>query len=141
MPRDVASLLTEALEPRKEVLEAYLFGSMARGDARPSSDIDVAVFVDESTAAPSAFGIATDIATDLIAALGCNDVDVVILNQAPPLLYHRVLRDGVRLFSRDLARTTAREGQALSRYLDFKPQLEKMAALQKARLDDGRFGR
>lgn len=141
MQADVASLLTQALAPRGEVLEAYLFGSTARGEGRASSDIDVAVYLDEQAAAPSSFGIAADIATDLIAALGRNDVDVVILNQAPPLLYHRVLRDGVRLLSRDLAKTTAREGRALSRYLDFKPQLEKMAILQRARLDEGRFGR
>lgn len=46
-----------------------------------------------------------------MAALGRNDVDLVLLNDAPPLLYHRVLRDGVRLLSRDLAKTTAREGE------------------------------
>ncbi len=32
-----------------------------------------------------------------MAGLGSNAVDVVILNDAPPLLCHRVLRDGVRL--------------------------------------------
>ena len=61
-----------------------------------------------------------------MAGLGCNDVDVLILNRAPPVLYHRVLRDGVRVLSRDLAATTTREGQALSRYCDFVPQLAKM---------------
>lgn len=141
MQAHTVALLTRALAPRREVLEAYLFGSTARGEERSSSDVDVAVYVDEEAASPSAFGIAADIATDLMAALGRNDVDVVILNQAPPLLYHRVLRDGVRLISRDLAKTTTREGQALSRYLDFKPQLERMAILQRARLEEGRFGR
>ena len=41
-------------------------------------------------------------------------------------LYHRVLRDGVRFLSRDPRATTTRAGQALSRYFDFLPQLEKM---------------
>ena len=41
-------------------------------------------------------------------------------------LYHRVLRDGIRFLSRDLRATTTRAGQALSRYFDFLPQLEKM---------------
>ena len=36
-----------------------------------------------------------------MAGLGLNDVDVVVLNRAPPLLYRRVLRDGVRLLARD----------------------------------------
>jgi hypothetical protein len=63
-----------------------------------------------------------------MSALGTNSVDVVILNDAPPLLYHRVLRDGQRLLSRNLQATTAREGRALSRYCDFAPQLARIDA-------------
>ena len=55
--------------------------------------------------------------------------------------YHRVLRDGVRLFSRDLRATTAREGQALSRYCDYLPQLAKIDAAHRARVEGGHFGR
>ena len=65
-------------------------------------------------------------------ALGRNDVDVVVLNHAPPLLYHRVLRDGVRVLSRDLRATTTREGYALSRYCDYVPQLAKIEAARRA---------
>jgi hypothetical protein len=70
-----------------------------------------------------------------------NDVDIVVLNQAPPLLYQRVLRDGVRILSRDLAATTVREGRALSRYCDYLPQLRKIEALHAARIERGSFGR
>ena len=56
-------------------------------------------------------------------------------------LYHRVLRDGVRLLSRDRAATTTREGQALSRYCDCLPQLQKVDALHAARIAGGAFGR
>jgi hypothetical protein len=52
-----------------------------------------------------------------------------------------VLRHGVRLLSRDLAATTTREGQALSRYCDFVPQLAKIEAAHRARVEGGRFGR
>jgi hypothetical protein len=61
-------------------------------------------------------------------ALGTNSIDVVILNNSPPLLYHRVLRDGQRLLSRNLQATTVREGRALSRYCDFAPQLARIDA-------------
>ena len=96
--------LTQALVPRAEILEAYLFGSHARGQARPDSDVDVAVYVDET----------------------------------PILLYHRVLRDGVRLLSRDLRATTSRAGHALSRYFDFLPQLDKMDAARRFASGKGR---
>jgi hypothetical protein len=73
--------------------------------------------------------------------LGAPRVDVVVLNEAPPLLCHRVLRDGVRILSRDLRATTTREGLALSRYCDYVPQLAKIEAAHRRRLAAGGFGR
>ena len=123
--------LTRVLAQRREVLDAYLFGSHARGLARTDSDIDVAVYIDETMAADGHWGYRAGLATDLMVAIGTDDVDVVVLNEAPILLYHRVLRDGVRLLSRDLRATTRRAGQALSRYFDFLPQLDKMDAARR----------
>src|SRR2546427_244866 len=108
--------LTEALSPRSEILEAYLFGSMATGRTHAQSDIDVAVYLAEQRPEPSLFGYTADLTTALMSALATNRVDVVILNEAPPLLYYRVLRDGIRFLSRDLRATTTREGYAMSRY-------------------------
>ena len=129
--RQLLARLARALSPREEILEAYLFGSRARGQARRDSDIDVAVYVDESRARDGVWGYRAELTTDLMVALGTNDVDVVVLNRASIVLYHRVLRDGVRVFSRDLRATTTRAGQALSRYFDFLPQLDKMDAARR----------
>lgn len=123
--------LARALAPRDEILEAYLFGSHARGQARSDSDVDVAVYVDETAVDEGHWGYRAELATQLMTALGTEDVDVVVLNEAPILLYHRVLRGGVRLLSRDLRATTSRAGQALSRYFDFLPQLDKMDAARR----------
>lgn len=131
--------LTRALEARDEVLEAYLFGSRAEGGAQPHSDVDVAVYVSEIPPAP--FGYEAELTADLMSALGENDVDVVLLHRAPPLLYHRVLRDGIRLFSRDPMATTAREGAALSRYCDYVSQLAKIDAAVRGRIEGAEFGR
>lgn len=123
--------LADALEPRAEVLEAYLFGSRGRGDARAGSDIDVAVYINQDLAEKALvgrghWGYQAALISDLMLVLETNDIDVVVLNDAPPLLYHRVLRDGVRILSRDLRATTTRAGRALSRYFDFVPFLDKM---------------
>jgi predicted nucleotidyltransferase len=133
--------IAAALETRDEILEAYVFGSRARRAPEPHSDVDVAVYVAEPTALGSRYGYAADITTVLIKALGTSRVDVVILNEAPPLLYHRVLRDGIRVVTRDAKATTTREGRALSRYCDYVPQLAKIDAAYRARLAEGRFGR
>jgi hypothetical protein len=137
----VVDSLGDALERRPEVLEAYLFGSLARGEAQPHSDVDVAVYLAPGAGDPSGLGLDAAIAADLMRALETSRVDVVVLNAAPPLLYHRVLRDGVRLFARDLRATTVREGRALSRYCDYVPQLAKIRAAREGRLERGEFGR
>jgi len=135
---DLQARIARALECRDEVLEAYLFGSHAAGTARSHSDIDIAVYVREVPGAASGYGYAAELTTYLMRALGTNDVDVVVLNRAPPLLYHRVLRDGRRILTRDLRATTTREGYALSRYCDFLPQLAKMEAARRSAPARGR---
>jgi hypothetical protein len=120
----LAVRVRDVLSARTEVLEAYLFGSQATDAARAHSDVDVAVYVDpHALRAAGGYGYEAALTADLITALGRNDVDVVVLNRAPPLLYHRVLRDGIRLLARDPAATTTREGRALSRYCDDLPRL------------------
>jgi predicted nucleotidyltransferase len=133
--------LTAVLRARAEIFEAYLFGSQARGDAHPGSDVDVAVFVDRARAPDAPFGYPAELATALASTCGAERVDVVVLNEAPPLLYHRVLRDGIRLFARDARAATTREGRALSRYCDYLPQLRKIEAAHSARIARGGFGR
>jgi uncharacterized protein len=140
-PDDTLAALREALAKRPEVLEAYLFGSIARGEQQEHSDVDVAVYLDRDTAPRPVFGYAADLTADLMRALGTNHIDVVVLNDAPPLLYGRVLRDGIRICSRDLMASTRREGRALSRYCDFVPQLAKIDAAHHARIVRGDFGR
>ena len=122
------------LEPRTEVLEAYLFGSHAHGRAQPHSDVDVAVYIDETVVEEGAFGYRAQLITEIMAGLHRNDIDLLILNQAPPVLYYHVLRDGIRVLSRDLSATTTREGYAVSRYCDFVPQLAKMDAAWRLRI-------
>ena len=130
-----------AFAERAEVLDAYLFGSMATGEATAHSDVDVAVYVEPSWLNRPAFGYVAELSADLQQLLGHSRIDLVILNHAPPLLYHRVLRDGERLCSRNLAATTTREGRALSRYCDYVPQLKKIEATHRARIAAGEFGR
>ena len=134
--------LVGALDAAPEIQEAYLFGSRATGRATAISDIDVAVYIDRPLApAASAYGYAADLAARLGRAIGRDDVEVVVLNDASPLLYHRAITGGVRILSRDLRATTTREGRALSRYCDYVPQLRRIDAALRARLAAGTFGR
>lgn len=137
----LVSRLRAALAAREDLLEAYLFGSRARGDAAAHSDVDIAVFFDPETGEGPPGLRAAELAADLCTALATNELDVVALNTAPPLLYHRVLRDGELLVSRDERATTRRAGQALSRYCDYVPHLAKIEAAHRLRVEAGEFGR
>jgi predicted nucleotidyltransferase len=112
---EVARRLRRALSEVPGVRLAFLFGSRARGQGRADSDFDVAVLVDAPQADDGSALRA------LLARLGREvssvHLDVVVLNEAPVLLRHRVLRDGAVLFERDpeerprFARRTLREYQ------------------------------
>ena len=134
---ELTTRIAKALKPRREILEGYLFGSRARGEGHAHSDIDIAVFIDAGSAEPGLFGYRSELTATLMSALGDNSVDVVVLNDAPPLLYHRVMRDGIRVLSRNLRATTVREGRALSRYCDFVPQLARIDAALKMATSHG----
>jgi predicted nucleotidyltransferase len=84
---DVADRIRTALRGRSDVALALVFGSSARGTARPESDVDLAV-----EAAPH-LDVLT-LASDLTRALG-REVDVVRLEGAGVPLLEEIVRDGV----------------------------------------------
>lgn len=82
-----------------DVLCAYLFGSVAREEAGPRSDVDVAVLYAKAPGGGLASG-PLDLEAALERAAG-RPVQLVVLNRAPADLAHRVLRDGRLLLDRD----------------------------------------
>jgi uncharacterized protein len=97
---------------RGQLVCAYLFGSQARGDAKPASDVDVAILFRQDPPR-SLDGLGLDIAGAIEAELG-QPVDLVVLNRASPDLVHRVLRDSVLLLETDrAARVTLRASSAI----------------------------
>jgi predicted nucleotidyltransferase len=64
---ELASRAGSTLESRAEVLEAYLFGSAARGEAQPHSDVDIAVYVDRELAPRGAYGYGAELTGDFAA--------------------------------------------------------------------------
>ena len=102
-----------------EYLVVYLFGSQARGEARPDSDVDLAFWRD-SASAPTLEEQPYGYAAQLGQALG-KEVDLIELNRASPDLVHRVLRDGKLLLERDRSARIRYETAARRTYLDMAP--------------------
>lgn len=117
---DLAERLRSSLESAPAgVVAAYLYGSEARGEARPDSDVDVAVLFSEPTE-PVLANAASRIEGELERVLR-RPVHLVELNRAPADLIHRVLRDGLVLLDRDRAARLAFEVRARNEYFDLEP--------------------
>jgi predicted nucleotidyltransferase len=118
-----------------EVVLAYLFGSHARGQAWARSDVDVAVLLENRPADSHCLDTRLEVIGGLMEILHTDDVDVVILNQAPPALRYAVLRDGLLFFCRDHQAMIEFHVRALNEYLDFRPILKRheRAIMEKAR--------
>jgi uncharacterized protein YutE (UPF0331/DUF86 family)/predicted nucleotidyltransferase len=115
--------LRTVLAGRGNVVAAYLFGSVARDTATPTSDVDVAVlFVADP---PSTIdGLHLRLEGELERVLGV-PAQLVVLNRAPCDLIHRVLRDGVLLVDRDPRARIRFEVDARNRYFDLQPFLRR----------------
>ena len=106
---------------------AYLFGSVARGTATPTSDVDVAILF--SADPPRTIdGLHLGLEGELERGLGL-PVQLVVLNRAPCDLIHRVLRDGVLLLDRDPSARIRFEVDARNRYFDLQPFVRRYRRL------------
>ena len=120
MDEALAAALTERLRAEPAVVAAWVFGSVARGEETPSSDLDVAIFVDRRARPTRLDDLPLGLEADLAQIAG-REVQVVVVDWAPPDLVHRVLRDGVRLVDRDRAKRIRFEVDARNRFFDMQP--------------------
>lgn len=100
-------------------LAVYVYGSTARGSDTPASDIDLAILY-ELTPEPTLEGLPLSLESDLERLVG-RPVQVVVLNQAPADLVHRVLRDGQLLLDRDRSARIRFEVRARNEFFDLAP--------------------
>lgn len=114
------------------VVSAYLFGSHAEERAHRESDIDVGVLLDRERHAERGDRLEARVrmGSDLIAELGCNDVDIVILNDAPPLLGRHIVSRGRRVFVADREAEMVFVRDVQLRAADLEPFLRRMAAIK-----------
>lgn len=115
--RERLETLGPALARSSAIVFAYLFGSAGRGELRPQSDVDVAVFL-----APG-----TDHAEGLLDSIGCvtghlgsDEVDVVLLNTAPTALVGRCLQSRRVIVDRDPFLRHRFESAELRKFFDFR---------------------
>jgi predicted nucleotidyltransferase len=125
------------LQDQPDVAFAYLFGSRAKGKARASSDVDVALFLDP--APDSDLQRQFELQTHIETAIGI-PTDLIILNHAPPELAYNVLHTGVPIAIRDTTRHRLFYVDQARTYYDMEPARRLFARCMTKRLEGGTFG-
>ncbi len=108
-----------------EVVSAFLFGSRVEGRGHRESDVDVAVLLRPELDRRQRFETRLRLTSELIAALHFNDIDLVVLNDAPPLLARRIVLDGERVFCADAEADHAFRRDVQLRAADLAPFIER----------------
>ena len=111
-------------ERQAGIVCAYLFGSLARGEDRAGSDLDLAVLFAAEPPPTLEEGLGLRLAGVVEHAIG-RPVDLVVLNTAPVDLVHRVLRDGILLLDADPSARIRFEVAARNAYFDLLPRLRQ----------------
>ncbi|PWB73268.1 MAG: hypothetical protein C3F15_10025 [Holophagae bacterium] len=119
-------------EKRPAVASVYLFGSRAEGREHRESDLDLGLLLDRSVLPTrrERFDTAVRLSAELQAENATNPVDLVVLNDAPPLFARRIVTEGRRVYCRDLEIDHAFVRDVQLRAADLQPFLERMQALK-----------
>jgi hypothetical protein len=124
--------LVDALVRDPRVRLIYAFGSAVHDQAGPLSDLDMAVLL---AARPS-----WDEERELRARLTevAPRLDLILLNDAPPVLRYEIITGGRCLFARDEREQAEFEITSLSRFLDFQPFRRIQQEYLRARVEERR---
>jgi hypothetical protein len=98
----------------RKIKFAYLFGSFARKDVGPLSDVDIAVYLDDGV---DYFKYRLKLIEGLAKILRTENFDLVMLNDAPSVLKYEIVRNGIVLKD-DRAKRVIFETRVLYEYLD-----------------------
>lgn len=116
-------ILRRFFEGHPVVVAVYLFGSQAKGTAGPTSDVDVAILLDDAFNLQAHPMFRLELTAKLERYLK-TPVDLLILNQANLVLRNQVLKYGRLLFEHDHRQRVAFEVRSRQDYFDFKPMLD-----------------
>jgi predicted nucleotidyltransferase len=129
LPENILFLLREAetyLQSSRDVLFAYLFGSLAKGKIAPLSDVDIAIYCSEE------IGLVVrklEILGELTRLLQTDEIDLVVLNSAPITLRMKILENKKVIVDNDPFLRHRYESLVMREYFDFS--ILEMAILER----------
>ncbi len=104
LPDNVAEKLpglVDLVSADQDVVALYVFGSLAHGDLKPLSDIDLGVLLDKRLDKTDRFNKHLDLIGKFTGFFHTEEIDIIILNDASMRFVVKVLGTGKLLFERD----------------------------------------
>ena len=120
LPADIVQRLpglSDVLSRDENVIFAYLFGGLARGEVKPLSDVDIALYVKQPVDIAECKLRLYQTITD---ALGTDELDLVMLNTAPVSLTGRIVQNRQVIVDKAPFLRHAYESLTLREFFDFK---------------------
>lgn len=131
--------LTREFKKRRYINCLYLFGSRAKGTVKPLSDIDIGVILNKNVSRSKATDFKLELLSKAAKILGTDEIDLVVLNEAPPDLTFNILRDGKILFCRDRKNFFDFREAVISNYLDTMHLRDEISFHLDERIKKGRY--
>ena len=125
----LVSRIRDVVSSFDEILVAYLYGSMVKGQEGFGRDVDVGLLLDQGFVEPALYPV--HVAGLIEEAMGIFDVvDVRVLNHQSLGFQFRVIKEGLLVFCRDDGARVWYESGVVSSYLDVKPFLDHYDAVR-----------
>ncbi|MDE3091325.1 MAG: nucleotidyltransferase domain-containing protein, partial [Chloroflexota bacterium] len=120
-PRVDIAKLAQFFAQQPDVVVAYLFGSVAKGTARPQSDVDVAVLFDARLDRFARADRFLDLLGRIPSELSTHEFDLRLLNDTTPVFLAQVIGSGEPIYARSRREQIDFEVRAMTEYIDTQP--------------------
>jgi uncharacterized protein len=113
IPEDLCRGINNFARGHVEIVAIYIFGSIATAKNRAGSDIDVAIMFRSPIKGMERVQLETSLSNLLE-----RDVDLIVFEEASPLLQHQILKYGCLVYESDPKERVRQEVVARREYLD-----------------------
>ena len=123
LPEDVIDripVLIEQIEKDTDIVALYAFGSLATGDLKPLSDLDFGILVSGKLDQQKLFDKHLELIGKFNEVLKTDEVDLVMMNDAPMRFSHNIIKSGKLLFCTNKIELADFIEKTVKLYLDFR---------------------
>jgi len=117
---DRIPLLIEQIRKDSDVVALFAFGSLATGNLKPLSDLDFGILVSSIIGNQKRFDKHLDLIGIFNEVLQTDEVDLVMMNDAPMRFSHNIIKSGKLLYCSNKTELADFTEKTIKLYLDFR---------------------